>query len=122
MRYFEFKADQIYCEVDENDIIVCSFAEGESSNPTKYIILQRSKGDEDLYSYEICNIDNSGKGSFNNATLIKNSLILDFNAKLKKKYNADGLIIRFESKYILDELDIFQLIFANSDCSLNIGI
>jgi len=120
MKYYEFNAEQFFCEIDENKLIICSFANGLSANPDDYLILQRFEGEKDLYEYEICNIENSGIGGFENVQVFDNLLIIDFNNILKNRYNSLGIKIYAQSNKLLTMHKCLELLFLNSDCNLSI--
>jgi len=120
MKYYKFNAEQFFCEIDENRLIICSFADGISANPDEYLILQRVEGEKDLYEYEICNTTNSGIGGFKRVQVFDDLLIIDFNNILKKRYNSLGVKIYTKTNKLSTMHKCLERLFLNSDCSLSI--
>ncbi len=121
MKYFEFKADQVFGDKDENDILICSFAEGNEPDPEKYIILQKVLDRDELYAFEICSLDSSGEGGFESIHLSKDILWINFHQSLQEKYDFLGLKIHLKKdESIVDIAKYLKLIFKDSDCVFSV--
>lgn len=118
MIYYEFEANQLFCEIDDNKLIICSLSKGVFSNPDDYLILQRFNKSEDLYKYEVCNLENSGEGGFEIVEVFDNLLVISFNNILQNKYNLLGLKIYTKSCDLSTLNKCLKLLFLNSDCKL----
>lgn len=119
MTYFEFEATQVFCELNDENLIIIALAEGVSPDPEKYIIIQRFENNQEFYSYEICGFDNSGIGGFKKVKISDEMMLIDFHDELKEKFHFSGLRIKLIDKKILECFELLKLTFKMTDCILD---
>ena len=93
MNRIEFNADQIFYEVDENNIITFSIAEGSDADPKKYIIIQCEKGGHNDYWYEIYDVSTSGYNGFESIILFPTYILIGFSENIANDFRINEVRI-----------------------------
>lgn len=117
--FYEFDASQVYADYDENlETWLLGLSQEDRPDPEVYFIVQSGEDEEELYYYEINSREASGYGGFKFVKLARDELKIEFNDKLKKEYETQGLLIKFKisnEKYEKMKVALRNL-FEKSDC------
>lgn len=119
-RSIKFHSDQIslYCEANIQTI---AFAEGESPDPSKYLILQRDNtSEEDSYYYEIFSRENSGEGGLISTEVHPSLITFSLSKPLQERYGFSSIEISLPINYgeRPDFIAALESMFTKSDCTL----
>lgn len=115
MNRIEFNADHVFYEVDENNIITFSIAEGSDADPKKYIIIQCEKGGHNGSWYEVYDISISGYNGFESIILFSTYILIGLSKNIVNDFRINEVRINISDTNFNSVKSCLSSIFESID-------